>query len=43
MVGDDLRLDIALGRLGGSTTVLVRTGISARLDLAASRRRSGPT
>ena len=35
VVGDDLRLDIALGRLGGSTTVLVRTGISADLDLAS--------
>jgi ribonucleotide monophosphatase NagD (HAD superfamily) len=35
VVGDDLRLDIALGRLGGSTTVLVRTGISSGLDLAA--------
>jgi HAD superfamily hydrolase (TIGR01450 family) len=35
VVGDDLRLDIALGRLGGSTTVLVRTGISSDLDLAA--------
>ena len=33
MVGDDLRLDIALGRLGRSTTVLVRSGISADLDL----------
>ena len=33
VVGDDLRLDIALGRLGGSATVLVRTGISGDLDL----------
>ena len=33
MVGDDFRLDIALGRLGRSTTVLVRSGISADLDL----------
>jgi NagD protein len=33
MVGDDVRLDVALGRLGRSTTVLVRTGISADLDL----------
>ena len=33
MVGDDFRLDVALGRLGRSTTVLVRTGISADLDL----------
>jgi len=35
MVGDDFRLDVALGRLGRSTTVLVRTGISADLDLDA--------
>jgi NagD protein len=33
VVGDDFRLDVALGRLGRSTTVLVRTGISADLDL----------
>lgn len=33
MVGDDFRLDVALGRLGRSTTVLVRSGISADLDL----------
>ena len=30
VVGDDVRLDVALGRLGRSTTVLVRSGISAR-------------
>ena len=33
VIGDDLRLDVALGHLGRSTTVLVRTGISADLDL----------
>ncbi|HVM57811.1 MAG TPA: HAD hydrolase-like protein, partial [Gaiellaceae bacterium] len=33
MVGDDFRLDVALGRLGRSATVLVRSGISADLDL----------
>lgn len=33
MVGDDFRLDVALGRLGRSTTVLVRSGISADIDL----------
>jgi ribonucleotide monophosphatase NagD (HAD superfamily) len=33
MVGDDFRLDVALGRLGRSTTVLLRSGISADLDL----------
>jgi HAD superfamily hydrolase (TIGR01450 family) len=33
VVGDDVFLDIALGHLGGSTTVLVRSGISGALDL----------
>lgn len=33
VVGDDVFLDVALGRLGGSRTVLVRTGISATTDL----------
>lgn len=33
MVGDDFRLDVALGQLGRSTTVLVRSGISADLDV----------
>ncbi len=33
IVGDDFRLDVALGRLGRSPTVLVRSGISAELDL----------
>lgn len=41
VIGDDVGMDIALGRLGGSRTVLVRSGISGanRLDnLPASRR-----
>jgi HAD superfamily hydrolase (TIGR01450 family) len=29
VIGDDIGMDIALGRIGGSTTVLVRSGISA--------------
>jgi NagD protein len=33
VVGDDFRLDVALGRLGGSKTVLVRSGTSGSLDL----------
>ena len=33
VIGDDFRLEIALGHLGGSTTVLVRSGISGSLDL----------
>jgi 5'-nucleotidase len=33
VVGDDLRLEVALGHLGRSTTVLVRSGISGSVDL----------
>jgi HAD superfamily hydrolase (TIGR01450 family) len=33
VIGDDLGMDIALGRMGGSRTVLVRSGISGRLAL----------
>jgi NagD protein len=33
VIGDDLGMDVALGKLGGSRTVLVRSGISGQLDL----------
>jgi NagD protein len=33
VIGDDLFLDVALGHLGGSRTVLVRSGISGSIDL----------
>jgi HAD superfamily hydrolase (TIGR01450 family) len=33
VIGDDLDMDIALGRLGGSRTILVRSGMSGTLDL----------
>lgn len=33
VIGDDLEMDIALGRLGGSLTILVRSGISSRVEL----------
>lgn len=33
VIGDDLGMDIALGRLGGSRTILVRSGISGRVEL----------
>jgi NagD protein len=33
VIGDDLFMDVALGHLGGSKTVLVRSGISAEIDL----------
>jgi HAD superfamily hydrolase (TIGR01450 family) len=41
VIGDDLGMDIALGRLGGSRTVLVRSGISGKiaLDRVPSRQR----
>lgn len=41
VIGDDLDMDIALGHLGGSRTVLVRSGISGAVDLdrVAERRR----
>jgi NagD protein len=34
VIGDDLLLDVALGHLGRSTTVLVRSGISSAVDLS---------
>jgi 5'-nucleotidase len=33
VIGDDAGMDIALGRMGGSRTVLVRSGISGTADL----------
>lgn len=33
VIGDDLFMDVALGHMGGSRTILVRTGISAGIDL----------
>jgi NagD protein len=42
VIGDDLDLDIALGRLGGSRTILVRSGISAAVDTAGVPERRRP-
>jgi HAD superfamily hydrolase (TIGR01450 family) len=42
VVGDDLYLDVALGHLGHSTTVLVRSGISGDLDLSRVPERRRP-
>jgi HAD superfamily hydrolase (TIGR01450 family) len=41
VIGDDVNMDIALGHIGGSLTVLVRSGISdqAQLDRVPMRRR----
>ena len=33
VVGDDIGMDIALGRLGGSRTILVRSGMSGQTDM----------
>ena len=42
MIGDDLGMDIALGHLGGSRTILVRSGISGSLDLSRVPERQRP-
>ncbi len=34
MVGDDVALEVALGHIGGSHTVLVRSGISGGVDFS---------
>jgi HAD superfamily hydrolase (TIGR01450 family) len=41
VIGDDLGMDVALGKLAGARTVLVRSGISGAIDLesVAARRR----
>jgi NagD protein len=43
VIGDDLDMDIALGHLGGSRTILVRSGLSGRIDLdgVAEEKRPG--
>ena len=33
MIGDDIGMDIALGHLGGSRTILVRSGMSGTVNL----------
>jgi HAD superfamily hydrolase (TIGR01450 family) len=33
VIGDDLGMDIALGKMGGARTILVRSGISGQIDL----------
>jgi HAD superfamily hydrolase (TIGR01450 family) len=42
VIGDDLGMDIALGRVGGSHTVLVRSGISGTIDLDQVPERQRP-
>lgn len=35
VVGDDVTMDVTLGRMGGARTILVASGISGRLELGA--------
>jgi HAD superfamily hydrolase (TIGR01450 family) len=42
VIGDDAGMDIALGRMGGSRTVLVRSGISGATDLDRLPQRHRP-
>jgi NagD protein len=42
VIGDDLHLDVALGHLGASRTVLVRSGISGSIDLGRVPERRRP-
>jgi 5'-nucleotidase len=42
VIGDDLGMDIALGRLGGARTILVRSGISGGLALERIPERQRP-
>jgi ribonucleotide monophosphatase NagD (HAD superfamily) len=42
VIGDDIGMDIALGHLGGSRTILVRSGMSGAVDLEAVPERRRP-
>jgi NagD protein len=42
VIGDDLGMDIVLGRMGGSRTVLVRSGISGEIELDRVPQRCRP-
>ena len=42
VIGDDIGMDIALGKLGGSRTILVRSGISGEVDMASVPERRRP-
>ena len=42
VIGDDIGMDIALGHLGGSRTILVRSGMSGKLDLDSIPERRRP-
>jgi NagD protein len=42
VIGDDLGMDIGLGHLGGSRTILVQSGISGQIDLNRVAERKRP-
>jgi HAD superfamily hydrolase (TIGR01450 family) len=42
VIGDDATMDVALGRMGGSRTVLVRSGISGPVEVDGLPRRHRP-
>jgi HAD superfamily hydrolase (TIGR01450 family) len=42
VIGDDIAMDIALGHLGGSRTILVRSGMSGAIDLEDVPERQRP-
>ncbi len=42
VIGDDVNMDIALGRMGGAHTILVRSGISGPIDLGRIPERRRP-
>jgi ribonucleotide monophosphatase NagD (HAD superfamily) len=42
VIGDDIGMDIALGHIGGSKTVLVRSGMSGTVDLDQIPERQRP-
>jgi HAD superfamily hydrolase (TIGR01450 family) len=42
VIGDDATMDVALGRMGGSRTVLVRSGISGPVEIDELPRRRRP-
>jgi ribonucleotide monophosphatase NagD (HAD superfamily) len=42
VTGDDVRMDVGLGLLGGARTVLVRTGITGNMDLSRLPERRRP-
>jgi ribonucleotide monophosphatase NagD (HAD superfamily) len=42
VIGDDIGMDIALGHMGGSRTILVRSGMSGTVDLEDIPERQRP-